>query len=312
MSLTVFIYHIYLQLPSLKEKYITLMADRLGYVPPSEATLPCHDICHIFDEIQSHGLIRYRNLFKFERMNSFMKQTLKNRAHGVASIMKNFNTHERTTMSGSLYLSNVLKFETLCRLHPVNGLPYQSLSSYVTNLHVEPPEETGEDRTILYDVPSSNVIELRGVGFDVTLSAQDINYLLADNVDICHEEEGFSVLKAIMSAHFRKCQTSPLWRFKDDMLGYMKSLLDNVNSNGYKRVIGNNVRRRDVETRLQCDKDLATLRSLISMDNPSIVVRFVYVFICLYLSCVVICLYLSCVFICLYLSLLLFSISIRI
>jgi hypothetical protein len=34
----------------------------------------------------------------------------------------------------------------------VNGLPFQSLSSYVTSIHVEPPEETGEDRTVLYDV----------------------------------------------------------------------------------------------------------------------------------------------------------------
>lgn len=180
------------------------MADRFGYVPPCEATLPCHDICHIFKEIGTHGLIRYRNLFKFERMNSFMKQNLKNRAHGVASIMKNYSTHERTTMSGSIDLKNVVKFESLCRLHPVNGLPFQSLSSYVTSIHVEPAEETGEDRTVLYDVPSSNVIELRGAPFNVSLSAQDINYILADNVDLCNEE-GVSVLKLIMGGHRVKC-----------------------------------------------------------------------------------------------------------
>ena len=61
----------------LKAKYISLMADRFGYVPPCEATLPCHDICHTIKEIVTHGLIRYRNLFKFERMNSFMIQNLK-------------------------------------------------------------------------------------------------------------------------------------------------------------------------------------------------------------------------------------------
>ena len=94
------------------------MVDRMGLVPPCEATLPCHDICHIFDEVLTHGLIRFRNLFKFERMNSFMKQNLKNRAHGLASIMKNYNTHERTTMSGSIYLKNVVKLHRLCRLHP--------------------------------------------------------------------------------------------------------------------------------------------------------------------------------------------------
>lgn len=134
------------------------MVDRIGYLPPCEATLPCHDVVHLFDEIVSHGLPRYRNLFKFERMNNFMKQNLKNRAHGIASMMKNYNIHERNTMAGTLYLKNVVKFQSLCELQPVNGQPFQSLSSYVTGVHVEPPDETGEDRTILYDVPSSNVI----------------------------------------------------------------------------------------------------------------------------------------------------------
>jgi len=249
------------------------MVDRLGYVPASEATLPCHDICHIFDEILTHGLIRYRNLFKFERMNSFMKQNLKNRAHGMASIMKNYNTHERSTMSGSLYLNNVVKFESLCSLHPVNGLPYQSLSSYVTSIHVEPPEETGEDRTILYDIPSSNVMELRGDSFEVTLSAQDINYLLADNIDICHEE-GISVLSAILSGHKRSCDRNPLWQYKDNILAYITNLLGGTNPIGYKKVIGNVLKRvRDEDTRLLCQKDLATLHALVAMPIPTMVVR---------------------------------------
>lgn len=249
------------------------MVDRLGFVPPTEATLPCHDICHIFDEIATHGLIRYRNLFKFERMNSFMKQNLKNRARGLASIMKNYTTHERTTMSGCLYLTNVAKFEQLSRLHPVNSLPYQSLSSYVASIHVEPPEETGEDRTILYDVPSCNVIELRGVPFEVTLSAQDINYLLADNIDICHEE-GFSVLKSIMLAHMQGCARMPTWIFKDNILGYIENLLSGANPTGYRRVITNCIRRvRDADIRRQCENDLATLRALVASDNPTIVVR---------------------------------------
>jgi hypothetical protein len=158
------------------------MIDRFGFVPPCEATLPCHDICHIFTEIGTHGLIRYRNRFKFKRMNSFMKPSLKNRAHGLASIMKSYDTHERSTMATTLYISNVEKFHSLCQLHPVNGLPFQSLTSYVSSLHVEPPEETGEDWTIVYDIPSSNV----------TLSTEDINYLLEDNIDICHAE-GFSI-----------------------------------------------------------------------------------------------------------------------
>ena len=261
------------------------MVDRFGLVPPVEATLPCHDICHIFDEIVTHGLIRYRNLFKFERINSFMKQSLKNKAHGIALIMKNYSTHERTTMSGCLYLQNVAKFEKLSRLHPVNSLPFQSLSSYVSSIHVEPPEETGEDRTILYDVPSSNVIEFRGVPFEVTLSAQDINYLLADNIDICHEEEGSSVLKAIiMVGHMHGCARSPSWVYKDNILGYIRSLLSGANPNGYRRIITNYMKRlRTAESRQTCENDLTILRDLVTSENPTVVVRWVplIVFTCL-------------------------------
>ena len=211
------------------------MIDRCGYVPPCEATLPCHDIVHLFEEIVSHGLPRYRNLFKFERMNNFMKQTMKNRAHGIASMMKNYNIHERNTMTGTLYLKNVAKFQRLCELQPVNGLPFQSLSSYVSGVHVEPPDETGEDRTVLYDVPSSNVIELRGPPIDITLFYQDINFLLEDNIDLCNED-GFSAMKLIMQAYQSNCVHRANWLFKGDVLGYIKFLFEPANSAVYKRV----------------------------------------------------------------------------
>ena len=259
-----------LQLPALKAQYISLMVDRLGYLPPCEATLPCHDICHLLEEIQSHGLPRYRNLFKFERMNNFMKQNLKNRAHGIASMMKNYNIHERNTMAGTLYLKNVVKFQSLCELQPVNGLPFQSLSSYVTGVHVEPPAETGEDRTILYDVPSSNVIELRGPRFEVTLSKEDINFLLEDNLDLCNEE-GFSAIKLVMQAYRSQSVHRANWQFNGDVLGYIKYLFEPANSGIYKRVIGNHrARVRDVAVRKQCDDDLDILRRLVGLEAPQL------------------------------------------
>jgi hypothetical protein len=202
-------------------------------------------------------------------MNSFMKQILKNRAHGIASIMKNYNTHERTTMSGCLYLHNAAKFQSLCKLQPVNGPPFQSLSSYVTSIHVEPPEETGEDRTILYDVPSSNVIELRGTTFNMTLSSQDINYLLEDNMDICYEES-FSVLKSIMLGYKAHCLKYPL-QFKGNMLGYMRYLLDGSHPIAYQRAVSNYVRRQKPEDRIICREDLAILKTLaVDTETPTL------------------------------------------
>lgn len=270
----------------LKERFISLVVDRLGFVPACEATLPLHDICHIFDDISTHGLIRYRNLFKYERMNNFMKQLLKNRARGLASIMKNYNTHERTTMSGSIYLNNVVKFNSLCRYQPTNGLPFHSLGSYINSIHVDvdPADDTGKEKATLYDIPSSNVIEFRGSAIDVTLSYEDINYLLAENVDVCYAD-GSSVLKFIMEGYYEYCSNHP-YRFKDDMLGYMKYLLDGSRPAVYQRVVGNPVRRlRNADARQQAKDDLEKLRSLVvDMNPPQITVRFVYEIILIFFS----------------------------
>ena len=246
--------------------------DRLGYVPASEATLPLHDICHIFDDISTHGLIRYRNLFKFERMNNFMKHLLKNKARGLASIMKNYNTHERTTMSGSIYLDNVVRFHSLCRFQPINGLPFHSLSSYISSINIE--HESGEKKATLYDIPSSNVIEFRGSTVEVMLTFTDINYLLAENVDILYGD-GASVLKFIMAGFYEYCSNHPD-RFKDNMLGYIKYLLDGSNPADYKRVLGNPIRRlRSSDARKKAKDDLSILTSLaVRMDPPQLAVRF--------------------------------------
>jgi hypothetical protein len=212
-----------------------------------------------------------------------MKQNLKNRAHGIASIMKNYSTHERTTMTGTLYLGNVVKFHQFCRLQPVNGLPIQSLSSYISSIHVEPPEETGEDRTILYDIPSCNVIEFRGVPFEVTLSSSDINNLLIDNVDICYEEGTFSAMKLILLGYNSHRLRSNRFQ-NNNVLGYMKYLLDGTNPDAFRRVIGNYERRQDADTRKQCADDLAILRSLaVDMETPTLKVRYymINILICL-------------------------------
>jgi hypothetical protein len=150
-----------------------------------------------------------------------------------------------------------------------NGLPFQSLSSYVTSIHVEPPEETGEDRTVLYDVPSSNVIELRGSPFSVTLSYTDINFLLEDNLDLCHEE-GVSVLKWILLGYKKYCDRHPL-RFKNDILGYMGYLFHVSNRDTYKRTLGTHIQRiRDPKQRKQGNDDVLMLRNLVAMEVPSI------------------------------------------
>jgi hypothetical protein len=130
-------------------------------------------------------------------------------------------------------------------------------------------KETGEDRTVLYDVPSSNVIELRGSPFSVTLSYTDINFLLEDNLDLCHEE-GVSVLKWILLGYKKYCDRHPL-RFKNDILGYMGYLFHVSNRDTYKRTLGTHIQRiRDPKQRKQGNDDVLMLRNLVAMEVPSI------------------------------------------
>lgn len=57
----------------------------------------------------------------------------------------------------------------------------------------------------------------------------------------------------------------------------MKYLLDGSHPEQYKRVIGTPLKNvRDRETRQQGVKDIAVLRELINMENPTICVRFVF------------------------------------
>ena len=53
-----------------------------GLVPPSESTMTIHELIHIHQQIFDQGAPRFSTLFKFERMNLFLKVLLKNNAAG--------------------------------------------------------------------------------------------------------------------------------------------------------------------------------------------------------------------------------------
>jgi len=67
------------------------------------------------------------------------------------------------------------------------------------------------------------------------------------------------------------------WQFRDDILGYIRYLLNGINPNAFRVTIGNYIRRvREVEIRQQCEDDLTVLRNLVAMENPTLLVRFVH------------------------------------
>ena len=46
---------------------------RSGLMPPSESTMTLHELMHTCDQILDQGLTRVSTLFKFERVNHFLK-----------------------------------------------------------------------------------------------------------------------------------------------------------------------------------------------------------------------------------------------
>ena len=59
------------------------IVERVGLVPPSEATITLHELWHVCDQVTSQGVPRRSTLYKFERMNHFLKGLMKNQAAGM-------------------------------------------------------------------------------------------------------------------------------------------------------------------------------------------------------------------------------------
>ena len=63
----------------LREAIVT----RSGLMPPSECTMTLHELMHTCDQVLEQGVSRVSTLFKFERVNHFLKTLLQNNASGI-------------------------------------------------------------------------------------------------------------------------------------------------------------------------------------------------------------------------------------
>lgn len=135
-------------------------------------------------------------------------------------------------MCASLYLHNMAIFYLRSTDQPSDTLPGKSFTDYFKCLHVEPADEDeGEENPILYDIPSANVIELRGEHQVVMLGKKYINYLLADNSDLYN---------------------SPT-QFRNNMLGYITFVFDAANNGLYERVLGRHLPGMTQDVRDVCE-----------------------------------------------------------
>ena len=78
-------------LPELEKDLINVLIEHSALFPPTECTYTLHELVHIIKQIKDIGPPRYSTLFKFERVNLFIKKLIKQRNHSLASITKNYS-----------------------------------------------------------------------------------------------------------------------------------------------------------------------------------------------------------------------------
>ena len=164
-------------------RLIDCLITRSGLVPPVECTLALHDVLHVAKQIREVGMPRYSTLFKFERMNLFLKRLCRNSAAGLASIAKNYAEGENLVMSMGLDLHNVRQMYKMNKYTPPGASsPLKDISQSLKAIHID---YDGNVPT-MYDIPNCNMMELRGKCEQVQMTKEDFNTLvmnIIDNID---------------------------------------------------------------------------------------------------------------------------------
>ena len=102
----------------INRKLVDLLTDRSGSVPPSECTITLHELVHLVDQSLTIGVPRFSNLYKFEKVNKFLKSMLKNVAKGFPSIMKNYIEKESIFMETAIKITEMDSINNLQKFLP--------------------------------------------------------------------------------------------------------------------------------------------------------------------------------------------------
>ena len=74
----------------LRAQLIAGLVQHSALFPPCEQTYALHELVHVCDQIPRIGPPRFSNCYLFERLNLTMKRFIRNKCHGMASIMKSY------------------------------------------------------------------------------------------------------------------------------------------------------------------------------------------------------------------------------
>jgi len=83
-----------LKVDKFNEDFMLMLLDavilRSGLMPPTECTMTLHELIHTCDQVLEQGVNRVSTLYKFERVNHFLKTLLQNSAAGTITLLDNF------------------------------------------------------------------------------------------------------------------------------------------------------------------------------------------------------------------------------
>ena len=138
---------------------VDLLNDRSGLVPPSECTITLHELLHVVDQSLAIGVPRFSNLYKFEKVNKFLKSMLKNVAKGFSSIMKNYIEKESIFMQTAIQISEIESVNNLQKFLPRDIKAMKNINSYLQKIHVDYDVDNVAE---IIDKDSSNILHFYG------------------------------------------------------------------------------------------------------------------------------------------------------
>jgi hypothetical protein len=163
----------------LSGKCIDSLARRTGLVPPTECTITTHELLHLIDQSLAIGAPRFSNLFKFEKVNKFLKSMLKNVARGLPSILKNYMQKESIFFETALQVDEINSIYNLQKYLPRDDRSMKNLNQYLNKIYVETVEDNPDHcQSQIYDLESSNIVHFYGEKLYEKLNTLLFSYLL--------------------------------------------------------------------------------------------------------------------------------------
>jgi hypothetical protein len=152
-------------------------------------------------------------------------------------------------MTMGLYLSNIKKLDAVGNFQLQDCMT--DISDVLSNLHVDYDDN---NVPIIYDIPCSSIIELRGNSTSISISRQKMNLLLDRAITDVDEYTLLHYVCQLYTTHLARSN-----KYKYDILGYISFMFSK--STELKKLT-DVIKTVDVEFKESCERDLEELRRL--------------------------------------------------